>query len=229
MIAGSLMAKYLPGHIWAAGGRVLLCRERGIPEKIGTAGVIVEMSIQLLAALLVFFVFMSDELVRGVYPIWVWLFALPIPALAIFMFTPVLPAALRLVSRLAIKREVALAIDSLTLLKVLGLYLSIIAVNGAAFYCLIRSIMPMELGSLLRVTAVYNGAWAIGFISFITPGGFGVREGMLVFFLKPYLPVAMTIILSVLSRVWVIIFEVAITLVGLRFRKASDGTSVAER
>ena len=45
-------------------------------------------------------------------------------------------------------------------------------------------------------------------MSFMTPGGLGIREGVLSLFLTPCLPTGTATLVALLSRVWVIITEI---------------------
>jgi glycosyltransferase 2 family protein len=217
VITGSYLAKYLPGHVWAVGGRMVLCKQQGVPEKVSGTGMVLEMIALLLGSLITFFLAIPWLVTQGL-PRWVWFLAVPIPALAVLFFTPLLPWGLRRAATLVVKREVQLDIAPSGLAATLGLYVVNTTLQGLAYFLLIRSIHPLPVSRLVSVIGIYNGAWAAGFLSFIAPGGLGVREGVMTMLLKPYLPVAMAIIVAAVSRLWITLFEVAMAAAGLRMR-----------
>ena len=49
---------------------------------------------------------------------------------------------------------------------------------------------------------IYAAAWTVGFLSVITPGGLGIREGMLSLLLSAYLPSSTATLVALLSRTW---------------------------
>ena len=58
------------------------------------------------------------------------------------------------------------------------------------------------------ILSLYPFAWSIGFLSLITPGGLGVREGVLSLFLTTCLPSVTATLVALLSRLWIIVIEV---------------------
>jgi uncharacterized membrane protein YbhN (UPF0104 family) len=65
-------------------------------------------------------------------------------------------------------------------------------------------------------------------IALFAPGGLGIREGVLVYLLSDLIPGSVAVILSVLTRIWMTVIEIA--LIGVvyliaQFRKRSrEGT-----
>jgi glycosyltransferase 2 family protein len=67
-----------------------------------------------------------------------------------------------------------------------------------------------EIPSMWTVLIGFFAAgWLIGFLSFLTPGGLGVREGALAVFLTAFYPLEIAIAISLLSRVAWILAEIA--------------------
>ncbi len=221
VITGSYLAKYIPGHVWAVGGRMWLCKRQGVPEKFSGTGMLLEMMLLLLSSLALFgFGFLLDA--RLDTPRWGFLLLIPAPFILAALFTPMLPWTLRTVAKIALKREITLDITRVELAKALFLAVASSAVQGMAFFALASSVFPIEAGKIFHLTALYNGAWAAGFLSIVAPGGLGVREGAMVLFLKPYLPTSVAIIIAALARLWITIFELAMALVGLFLRKGNE-------
>ena len=88
------------------------------------------------------------------------------------------------------------------------IYLLLWACLGVGFFFFVKSIYPIQIVQLPIIMSVYPFAWSIGFLSFITPGGLGVREGVLSIFSAACLPPATATLVALLSRLWVINTEV---------------------
>ena len=218
VITASFLAKYIPGHVWAVGGRMILCKAEGVSEKISGTAMIIEMMGLLLGSLLAGIVCIPFMLAQGV-PSWIWLMILPAAILIVLLFSPLLFALLRWSAKIFLKREVTLATSPARFGAAVLLYFISALIQGAAFFCLIRAIYPISLKFLPGAIGLYNGAWAVGFLSLITPGGLGVREGAMAFLLKYFIPVPLAVIISILARLWITLFEVLVALIGLKFRK----------
>ena len=216
VVTGSYLAKYIPGHVWVIGGRMYLCKKEGISEKISGTGVILEMIAVLLGALLVFCMSLPFLVNHGL-PQWIWYLLVPIPFAAVMFFSPLLSRTLKWAAEKLLKKELKLEIQKGILLEALGLFVLSSVLQGFAFYLLIRSIYPLSHAYLPDIIGIYNGSWAIGFLSFITPAWLGIREGILTLFLKHYMPLPMAIIIAALTRLWITVFEIIMALVGLKF------------
>ncbi|HAD82932.1 MAG: hypothetical protein A2509_06855 [Candidatus Edwardsbacteria bacterium RIFOXYD12_FULL_50_11] len=218
VITGSYLAKYIPGHIWSIGGRVYLCKAEGISEKISGTAMILEMTALLLGSLTAF-CFSLPFLIKHGLPFWIWYLLIPIPfALAVF-FSPLLPISLKWLASRFLKKEIKLEIKQAHLFKAFCLFAISAIIQGGAFFLLIRSFYSIEYRLLPDIIGIYNGSWAVGFLSFIAPGGLGVREGALTVLSKFYMPLPIAIILSALARLWMTLFEIIMALIGLKFRK----------
>ena len=94
------------------------------------------------------------------------------------------------------------------LFRLVVIYISLWACVGIGFFLFIKSIYPIQMVQLPIILGIYPFAWSIGFLSLITPGGLGVREGILSLFLTAFLPSATATLIALLSRLWIINTEV---------------------
>jgi hypothetical protein len=80
-------------------------------------------------------------------------------------------------------------------------------------------------GDAARVGAASVAAWLVGFLSFVTPAGAGVREGVFVLLVRGVMPESTAIALALALRVFDTVFQVAISLVVLAatFRREPAG------
>lgn len=70
-------------------------------------------------------------------------------------------------------------------------------------------------GDAARIGAASVAAWLVGFLSFVTPAGAGVREGVFVLLVRGVVPEPTAIALALVLRVFDTVFQVAISLVVL--------------
>ncbi len=81
------------------------------------------------------------------------------------------------------------------------------ALTGLAFAALVRAMFPLAASDVPLAIAGYAASYAVGFLSLLTPGGLGVREGVLVFALAPIMPAGPALVVALVSRLWMMLFE----------------------
>ncbi len=196
----SQLAKYLPGGVWVAPARAVTFSQVGVPIAVGGLTVLFELYILLLAGVLLFLpfshFFIQDERLHFVRYFWGLT-----PLLLLALHPRFINFVLRFVGknlnqfRYQTKGRsllLVLVIDILFWLLVgLGLYWLILGVNS-----------ELSFGNWLPLSAAFSLAWVGGFISFLTPAGIGVREGLLTLLLSPLLPTPLPAFIAILARIW---------------------------
>lgn len=86
---------------------------------------------------------------------------------------------------------------------------------GGAFFLFVQSLVSVSWRFAVMLIACYAFAWLCGFLSFLTPGGLGVRESLLGLLLSTYMPVPQAILVALLCRVWMLSAE--LLLAGVAF------------
>ncbi|MDJ0749804.1 MAG: lysylphosphatidylglycerol synthase domain-containing protein [Woeseiaceae bacterium] len=77
---------------------------------------------------------------------------------------------------------------------------------------------PSAAGNdMLLLCATYSIAWAVGFVSFFTPSGLGVREAVFLF-LTPAESLATLAFLAVIVRFWLLLNDILLSLIFLPFK-----------
>lgn len=218
IISSSQIAKYVPGGIWFAVGRVYLGRSEKIKEEVVAFSVVVETGLTFLAGILL--VLLSFSTI-GREAIGNLLFI--VPAFFLFLIALYPPflnrltnTALRIIKRPPI--DLNIPYSSILLLSVYFLGLWIAQVMG--FYFLINAIYPLPMSKIFDLTAVYILSWMTGFVVIFAPGGLGVREGMMTLLLSSILPGPLAIAISFIARVWITLFEVVAFFTGLLVKKS---------
>lgn len=87
--------------------------------------------------------------------------------------------------------------------------------QGFAFFLFVQSFAPVKWMHAGVLSACFAFAWIVGFLSFLTPGGLGVREGLLGVLLASYMPALQATSIALLCRVWMLSAE--IILAGIAF------------
>lgn len=101
-------------------------------------------------------------------------------------------------------------ISGLQFLHFFLVYLILWCGVGIAFFLFVKSLSPLEWHLIPEMIGIYVMAWTVGFLSFITPAGLGIREGALSFLLLTFLPEATAIFVALLSRFWYLTVELAL-------------------
>ena len=100
-------------------------------------------------------------------------------------------------------------------LNIIAVHVLLWTCQGLAFYLFVRGLVPIPFSQATTLTACYAFAWICGFLSFLTPGGLGIREGLLAVLLAIYIPGHKAPLVALLCRVWMLSAE--IVLAGVAF------------
>jgi hypothetical protein len=95
------------------------------------------------------------------------------------------------------------------MLGYLALYVANWVLFGVALFVFIRSFYPLEWGYVLFLAGAFSFASMLGILALFAPSGLGVREGVLALFLRRIMPESVALVVSVASRVWVTLVELA--------------------
>ena len=91
--------------------------------------------------------------------------------------------------------------------------------QGLAFFLFVRSLASVPWSHAGILTACYAFAWIVGFLSFLTPSGLGIREGLLALLLSSYMSVPQATLVALLCRIWMLSTEIVLAGVALFFNK----------
>jgi hypothetical protein len=194
------LGKYIPGKILMFAGRIGLCRQM----KIGLAtslGAITLEHIMLVAATLPFGAWM---LLKGYFPFlsrsWPVIGVIAFIGLMI-LFQP--SRFIRAVNWIMVRFKGTTIVStprSTDIILLFGIYLI-----GWIFYGLSGVVLAKAVGiENTPVDLIWSGfviAWLIGFVSFITPGGLGVREVILCIILKDYVNTTQALAFAFIARI----------------------------
>jgi uncharacterized membrane protein YbhN (UPF0104 family) len=205
----SEFVRYIPGNVWHVLTRILWIGKYGVSRPVAFASMTIELITKLAAGILVFsasLLFWGDSSAIGSLlsgPLVDILGVTSILALLIVLHPRVLNSLLNLALRSLKRDPVQLTLRYRDILFVTLAWCASWLVAGCAFYVLLLALWPdAPLVALPICIGIYAIAWDIGFVSFVTPSGLGVREAAIVglFALALPLPAGLAAVMALLSR-----------------------------
>ena len=116
------------------------------------------------------------------------------------------------------REKIKISLEYKDILILLSIYLFLWLIIGGAFFCLVKSVYYVEFSEAIFLWGIFSISWVVGFLSFITPGGMGVREGLLAILLSMYMPITVAIIISLIVRVWSVAGDLIMAGLSMRFK-----------
>jgi hypothetical protein len=203
----SMSTRYLPGNVWHILTRVALASRLRVAGSIVLASATVEQVLTLLGALALF---------AATVPFWDifpssrrWLLLLVPVGLAV-IHPRVLGALLGLAARRLRRPELAWSYTYAAMLRALALYVAAMFCSALALWTLLWGLGPVMPSQFALVVGSAALAWAVGYLSFLTPSGLGVREALLVALLAQSFPMATAIVASLLFRLVMTLGEILV-------------------
>lgn len=210
----SMMGRYLPGKVWMILGKVYLSGKEGVNRNEAFASVVMEVVLEIVASIFFFFFFLFSVLEQPL------LSPKVIYSLAVIMIVGMIvlhPRVFYGVINAFLYRwkggKIKKCMSYWDIIQLFALYNFIVLMQGTAFYLFVNSICYVPLNNLLGLTGSLAVAGVLGTLSFFTPSGLGVREGVLALLLSTYVISPIAVLISLLARLWVTIGEVMCALV----------------
>lgn len=201
ILALSRAGAYVPGKIWGVLGLVYFAKQEGISgAKIG-ANVVLETIICLLSGILIAFVSLAFVPLQciGKFNLFLLLSFIPV---CLALYPPFFRNIVNLGLKILKQEPIDFTLSYFQLLLLLVIYSVNWFFQGLCFYFLIKSFYQIPVSMLSVAITSHIISWFVGFISFFSPGGLGIKEGIMSFILKSYLPVSIGITSAILFRIW---------------------------
>ena len=203
----SNLARYVPGNVWSYVGAVELARREGVARRTTLAVMALTQVLSVGVALAAGLPVLLAERARLGRPALLGaVVVVAVAGLAVLFRRRLLGLARR---RLPGFDPAELAPSAGTVAWLVAGYAAYWVVTGLAFAALVASLYPLAAGDVPLVVAAYAAAYAAGFLALLTPAGLGVREGVLVVALAPVLPAGPALVVALVSRVWMMLVELA--------------------
>ncbi len=225
------LGRYIPGKIWQVFGMVALAKEVGIPTRISLASFVLAQAYSLPASFILIPIFIGniDSIPQlAVYKNLFYLaFAISFLAFLILFFKPGgLSGALNWVLKLLKKEPVEYNPKFKNRIAIFNWYLLTWTLFGFAFHFFLEALLANSILPLNYAVGTYIAAYILGYISFLSPGGLGFREGVMTALLTPFLGVGVAVSISLIHRVWITCAEAIISLFALWTYKFSTKKSI---
>ena len=178
----------------------------GIPKADAFVSTIVEIALSLVSGVLVFLVFLPFmgpsgwAFVPAAAALVAFLFIIIEPRIFLSLLNPVLgKMGMQKISKSLGRKRVAFLLAYLT---------AIWSVFGFGFFIFLNAFYDISLWDAGVMTGIFTFSFVAGFVVLITPGGLGVREGVMSLLLSAYMPLPLAIAVSLFSRLWFMAAEV---------------------
>ena len=201
ILFSSLLGKYLPGGWWALLGRAHFYRQEGLTLAQASVAVLMETVLVVTSGILTFSLFLPGHSAflggwqKGAL-------AVMGAGCLVFIHPYFLNLFLSLTEKAFKKPGVPLSFSYRSMAYPFAVFFFFWVGMGSSFWLLAASLTEVEVSLLPQMVSAFTLSWAVGFFSFVTPGGLGVREGALTLLLKPFFPLYAAAALALLSRIW---------------------------
>ena len=208
--------RYLPGKIWSQAGIIILAEKEGIKKNISVQSLIYSQFYSILVGLFIVMIVFKNYLKENGY--------LEIPDSTIYIiliitsiivFNPkILNSVLNLfLIKIFKKNKLKDNEDILLKKKDIFLFVCLQFINwlniGFTFY-LFTIAFTGDFSLIFnnpKYLLILPAAWTLGLLAIFTPGGIGVREGILILFLTSIIGPELALILPWLNRIWITAIE----------------------
>lgn len=198
----SNLTRYIPGNFWQPATMAVLGEREGVPKRktVLSQALFILLTLALAGVLSISLVPLAAE-TKSI------LMLLCAAATLFFALPPVFRFVLRLIARV-LRYDAVLAMPSFWrgLLPLILAGLMWLA-YGLSFYFFVRALGITGEPSWTTAVPLYAGAYLIGYVSFLTPSGLGIREGAMAFFLSAYLPGSAATAIALLARLMAVAGE----------------------
>jgi uncharacterized membrane protein YbhN (UPF0104 family) len=213
MIATTQVGKYLPGKVWYMVGRVYVGKKASIEGKSLALSMVLETCLLHASGGIIFLI---TTLIAGNYNItWLAISIALITATIVVLHPKILGPVVNFFLRILKKPQIKSTLAYHQIIQVSVYFFGLWIGQIVGFYLLVVAIYPIPFFRILNLASAYTLAWITGSLAIFTPGGLGVREGVMTLMLSSILPVPLAIAISFITRVWITIFEAAVFFVGL--------------
>ncbi|MDE0322436.1 MAG: hypothetical protein OXN27_00810 [Candidatus Poribacteria bacterium] len=214
------ITRYLPGRIWGIVRLLSLNHRFGLSKTTVGSSLTLHVGIEtalggLIGVSLIFSPKMRDTAFGMLDKISRHTTLLSLACIAILIGTLFLIPKVSTHAREFIKTLTLLGQHSRFWINVIAGHVLLWICQGLAFFLFVKSLAPVAWTDAGILTACFAFAWIIGFLSFLTPGGLGIREGLLGLLLANYMPAPQAMIVALLCRIWMLSAE--IVLAGIAF------------
>ena len=214
------LGRYIPGKIWQVIGMVGLAKEVNVPAKTSLASFALVQAYALPASFLLVLLFLGGADLPAslaVYSniVYIFMAVVFLLFLGLFFWPDGLDWALNRILKLFKQEPVSYKPSLQNRIAIFIWYLVTWLLFGLSFHFFLKALIAEPALGIWFTTGAYIAAYNLGYIAIISPGGLGVREGVMTLLLAGSLgqPVAASI--ALIHRVLITIAEAVMSLLAL--------------
>lgn len=213
------LGKYLPGKVWQFLGMMYMLEKKGVPKKNSFSTGVLAQSFSVISGLFISVIFLGADLYSRFFSQKPGLMVaggiLSLAILVLLCYPKVLEKILNLGLGILKKEKISLDISGKDVIIYLLSYSLSWLLFGLAFLIFVKAMAQTSFSMYPTLTGAFAFSLNIGFLALFTPGGLGVREGILVFLLSSFFPLPVSTLISLLSRLWITMGELLCFLIAL--------------
>ena len=225
----SAITRYMPGNIWQPLSMTVMGQEQGVRAMATVTSIVAYQLVNLMAAAFIAAVYFpltgNLGLLTALLPPGVarWMALLALPLLLFLARPGWLVQMINWILRKMGRSPLPLHLNTPELLRALALTTLVWLLLGVSFLFLTAALSDSSPAAILaqavHLIAAYPLSYAAGYISFITPSGLGVREGVAYLLLTPLIGGATATIAALAMRLWLMLGELVAAGAGLLVRR----------
>ena len=217
------LGRYLPGKIWLFVGKIAMSKQLGLDIKRVSSSLIFEIIGNVSGAFIVFVFFLLS--IDQLFDIKInkYYLLLIVPFMSFLVYPNLLINFLNFVLKILKKEIVSERIKIKNIIFLITVFALDWIYQGFLF-SIIVSFFGLNLFENLHALIFINAAsWLIGFLSIMSPGGIGIREGVMIELLSEIGVLKQNAIqISIMARIWMTIPEFIIAGYFLIKRKSKE-------
>ncbi len=206
--ANSQFWRYIPGRVMLFVRRIMLCTKKGISNWDASLSIILELTALLISAVATA-IFTSVFWPNTPSSTKIIFAALSITIIVATIFIPKFSKLITsLIQKFMKVKNKNPTIHYENLPWILLAYALTWTLQGTGLYLIAASVYDAPLTLLPVCIGIFAISWVVGFMGILTPGGVGIREGVLILLAAPFMPTNIIIITAVISRIYITLAEI---------------------
>jgi len=218
----TIMSRYLPGNVWHVLSRMAFADQLNVGRLQILSASTIEQVLAVIGAMLiaaVSFPFWPLAVIEQQWFLNILLFMFIFVLCLSVLHPRILGPLLRWAGARLNRPELNWDFDYKTIIRFVLIYALAAFTAGLALAAVIAGLGEFKANNLIFIIGSSALAWVVGYLSFITPSGLGVREGVLTALLALIYPLPIAIVASLLFRVVCTLGEFAAVVSFLGFKR----------
>ncbi|MEK7451162.1 MAG: DUF2079 domain-containing protein [Patescibacteria group bacterium] len=224
----SELKRFAPGKVWGVLGRITAFSQNGISAKTVTKSMFIETAFLLLGSVFVSLLslpFVFNNLIEISFPLKIFapqiIGLLSFILILVFIFSNFFSKRI-LGQGFSLAEKFLPTFSPLVNLEIFITSSLYMALFGVGMYLTVSSVKLLNPENMLILVSFFVLSYLIGFLSFVTPMGLGVREGIVAFGLSKFLTLTTAGFASIYSRVVLILSEFIFVLLSFLWHKTKQ-------